>query len=448
MNDPATDPDARPRPEIGVGPATDLEAYVRTDDTVWFGESDPDPIELQLVSVPADQRFAAQFDGAASGTYPGIYGIRPMTLSIPGSGQQGDAVRRVPAPGLTWVSVHPDHRRQGVLTAMIAHHFDQTRANPGAQGSSKKGAVSVLHASEPAIYGRYGYGLASLEMSITLGRGSTLTAPHLDAEAAGVRTELTTVTDPGMPERLLACWQHNGCQPVGTVVGELGYFIDVCHEPVSESRGKERQRVLFARRVDSQGRSTDVGLALLRREQKWERGRPGGSLKVTWLVGDPATKLALLRRLVDFDLVDTTEVSTLGADDPVLHWVNGPRGTGDVSLYDSLWVRLIDLPRALIDRGYAATCDLVLDVADVQVPENAGRWRLHVDHSGTATVTRTEDGADLRMSIAALGSTYLGGVSPVTLTNAGLIEELRAGAARELSAAVCTPERPAAAIGF
>lgn len=424
-----------------------MEAYARTDDTVWFGESGTAPIELQLVSIPADQRFAAQIDDAArdndAGTYPGIYGIRPMTLSIPGSGREGDAVRRVPAPGLTWVSVHPDHRRQGVLTAMIGHHFDRARADLGAHDAPNKGAVSVLHASEPAIYGRYGYGLASLEMSVTLGRGTTLTAPHLDAAAASVRTELTTVTDPGMPERLLACWQHGDCQPIGTVVGALGYFIDVCHEPVSESRGKESQRVLFARRD-----GVDVGLALLRREQKWERGRPDGSVEAVWLVGNPATKLALLRRLVDFDLVGTTKVWTLGADDPVLHWVAGPRGSSDVSIYDSLWVRLVDLPRALTDRGYAAACDLVLDVIDEQIPENAGRWRLLVDHEGNATISRTDDAASLRMSIAALGSTYLGGVSPVTLVSSGLIEELREGAARELSAAVCTPDRPAAAIGF
>ena len=44
--------------------------------------------------------------------------------------------------------------------------------------------LSALHASEPAIYGRFGYGLAALELSVALGRGTTLTAPHLDAEAA------------------------------------------------------------------------------------------------------------------------------------------------------------------------------------------------------------------------------------------------------------------------
>lgn len=447
MNDRVDDAVTDTKPQIRVGPATDLDAYVRTDDTVWFGEVGTDPVEQQLVSIPADQRFAARIDGAATGTYPGVYGIRPMTLSIPGSAQPDDAVRRVPAAGLTWVSVHPDHRRQGVLTAMIGHHFEQARDHP--DGVDPKWAVSVLHASEPGIYGRYGYGLASLEMSVDLGRGTTLTAPHLEAAAAGVRTELATVADAGMPERLLACWQQASAQQVGIVVGELGFYSALCHEPVSESRGKETKRVLFARRGGAEGAvGSDVGMAIFRREHKWERGRPGGSLEVTWVVGDPATRLALLRRLVDFDLMGTTKVWTLGADDPVLHWVTGPRGASDVALYDSLWVRLIDLPTALIARGYAATCDLVLEVTDDQICENTGRWRLVVDDIGTANLTRTDDEADLRLSIAALGSTYLGGVSPVTLASAGLIEEVRVGAANEFSAAVCTAERPGAAIEF
>ena len=36
--------------------------------------------------------------------------------------------RQVPCAGLTWVGVHPDHRRQGVLTAMLRHHLEQVRA--------------------------------------------------------------------------------------------------------------------------------------------------------------------------------------------------------------------------------------------------------------------------------------------------------------------------------
>ena len=128
----------------------------------------------------------------------------------------------------------------------------------------------------------------------------------------------------------------------------------------------------------------DVGLAGFRREQKWEHGRPGGDLTVFALVGGPAARLALLRRLVDFDLIGTVKVWSVGVADPMLAWLGSPRGASEVAVYDNLWVRLVDLPKALEARGYAAACDLVLDVSDTSAPWNAGRWRLRVDGSGAA----------------------------------------------------------------
>jgi len=189
-------------------------------------------------------------------------------------------------------------------------------------------------------------------------------------------------------------------------------------------------------------------MAAFRREHKWERGRPGGELTVFTLAGDPAARLALLRRLVDFDLIGTVKVYGLGDDEPLLHWLGGPRGASDVATYDSLWVRLVDLPGALEARGYAAPCDVVLDVADATAPWNAGRWRLQVDQAGAARVERTEAAADLRLPVETLGAAYLGGVSSVALTRAGLVEEARPGAARELWHTVRTDVRPDAAIDF
>ncbi len=418
---------------ITVGPVADHEAFLRTDHTVWFSEVGREPPAEQLLGVPARFRYAAQVDGADPDTYPGIYGVRPMTLSVPGVGEQ---VRRVPCAGLTWVGVHPDHRRRGVLTAMLRHHYEQVRDEPGWH-------LSALHASEPAIYGRHGYGLASLEHSVVLGRGATLTAPHLDAAAREVRTTFATVSDPDMPARVRRCWERGAAEAVGVITGEDDFYERLCSSSEEDLRGKEATRVLFAR-VDGQ----DVGLAAFRREHKWERGRPGGDLTVFAMVGGPVARLALLRRLVDFDLIGTVKVWSLGVDDPVLAWLGSPRGATEVSVYDNLWIRLVDLPKALEARGYAAPCDLVLEVTDPSAPWNAGRWRLNVDGDGVARVGRTDADADLRLPVQALGATYLGDVSPAGLVTAGLIEEAKPGAARALWHAVRTDVRPAAATGF
>jgi GNAT superfamily N-acetyltransferase len=417
--------------QIRVGLTTDPERYLATEHTVWFDEVPAAPIEDQLIGLPEDQRFAADLDGSDPGTYPGIYGVFPLTLSIPGPDA---AARQVPCAGLTWVGVHPDHRRKGVLTAMLRHHFEQVHAEEGTH-------VSALHASEPAIYGRHGYGLASLELEVSLGRGTTLAAPDLADSAAAITTHLATVSDPDVPKRMREC--HLGSAALGSVVGEAGYYARICYQLPEHLRDKEAWRVLFARRD-----GVDVGFAMFRRTHKWERARPSGEMSVWALVGDPAAQLALLRRLVDFDLIGNVKVHTVGVDDPLLLWAGGPRSTSDVATYDSLWVRLVDLPEALQDRSWSAPCDVVVEVADTAAPWNQGSWRIRADEAGGATVERTTAESDVHLPVAALGAAYLGGGNLVALQRAGLVTERRRGAVAELWRAMRTEVSPTAAVGF
>lgn len=417
--------------QIRVGRATDPERYLATDHTVWFQEVPAAPTEEQLIGLSEEHRFAADVEGSDSGSYPGIYGVFPLTLSIPGP---DGSTRQVPCSGLTWVGVHPDHRRQGVLTAMLRHHFEQVHEEQGTH-------VSALHASEPAIYGRHGYGLASLELEVSLGRGTRLDAPDLEDAAAVVTTHLATVSDSDVPKRMREC--HLGSAGLGTVVGEAGYYARICYQLPEHLRDKEPWRVLFARRD-----GVDVGFVMFRRTHKWERARPAGEISVWALVGDPAAQLALVRRLVDFDLIGTVKVGTVGVDDPLLRWVGGPRSTSDVATYDSLWVRLVDLPQALHDRAWSAPCDVVVEVADTAAPWNDGIWRIRADDAGGAVVERSTAEADVRLRVEALGAAYLGGGNLVALQRAGLVTERRRGAVAELWRAMRTEVSPSGAVGF
>jgi GNAT superfamily N-acetyltransferase len=417
-------------PRIQVGRATDVERYLATDQTVWFAEVSSAPTEVQLTGVPPEQRFAADLADADPATYPGIYGVFPMTLSVPAP----DAgVRQVPCAGLTWVGVHPDHRRRGILTAMLRHHFEQVRADGG--------HVSALHASEPAIYGRHGYGLASLELEVRLGRGTPLSAPHLEDAAAAVTTRMVAASEADVPARLRAC--HLAHADLGSVVGELGYYHRVCTELPEQLRGKEPWRVLFAQRDGA-----DVGFAAFRRTEKWERARPAGEVDVWTVVGEPAARLALVRRLVDLDLIGTVKVRTVGVDDPLLSWLGGPRAASDVGIFDSLWVRLVDLPGALQARAWSAPCDVVVEVVDPAAPWNDGVWRIAADSTGGAAVERTSAEPDLRLDAAVLGAAYLGGGNLVARHRAGLVAERRPGAVRELWRGLRTDLAPTAAVGF
>lgn len=411
---------------IDVGPSEDASKYLATDQLVWFGEvTDADADHLRL-GLPEDQRFVVDLPDGPRDLHAGIYGVRPMEMSLPGGSV-------VPIAGLTWVGVHPDSRRRGVLGAMMTDHLTRTH-DAGT-------VLSALHASEAAIYGRYGYGNAVLTHQVTLGRGTTFTAPHLEDEVAAITTQLLTMSDPGVPERMRACQlAHAGDFP-GTIVGTPDFFSLLSLEAPEQLRDKERRRILFARRDGE-----DIGFTGLRREHKWDNARPSGTVVVGSFTGGPAARLALARRVVDLDLMGTTKLENVGADDPILGWVGGPRGTGDIQTWDSTWVRLVDLEAAWPLRAYEADCDVVVEVEDRHAPWNAGRWRLSAS-SGAGSAARTDAAADVTLAVDVLGAGFLGhGIGG--LLRAGLVREHRRGSYAELARAMRTLVEPEPSIGF
>ena len=76
----------------------------------------------------------------------------------------------VPAAGVSWVGVLPTHRRRGVLSALMDHQL-------GAMHDAGREPIAVLWASEPQIYGRYGYGLAIAALGSDRGRSASALRP-------------------------------------------------------------------------------------------------------------------------------------------------------------------------------------------------------------------------------------------------------------------------------
>lgn len=411
---------------IDVRPSQDSAKYLATDQLVWFAEvSDADAEHLRL-GLPEDQRFVVDLRDGPQDLHSGIYGVRPMEMSLPGGSV-------VPIAGLTWVGVHPDTRRRGVLAAMMTDHL--TRSYDAGL------AISALHASEAGIYGRFGYGMAALQLQVSVGRGSTVTAPHLEDEASEVTTHLVTMSAPGVADRMRACQSRLAGDFPGTIVGSPDFFSLMASEPAETLRDKEPRRVLFARRDGE-----DVGFVGLRREHKWDRARPSGTVTVGTFCGTPAARLALARRVVDLDLMGTTKLENIGVDDPLLGWLGGPRDTADLQTWDSTWVRLVDLGAAWGLRTFEDDCDLVVEVEDRYAPWNAGRWRLTAS-SGSGTASRTDDPADVALDVAVLGAGFLGHGIGGRL-RAGLVSEHREGAYADLARAMRTLVEPEPSIGF
>jgi predicted acetyltransferase len=190
-----------------------------------------------------------------------------------------------------------------------------------------------------------------------------------------------------------------------------------------------------------------TGYALWQTTADWAPTGPQGEVQVREVVGaDPEAYLALWRFLLSIDLTRTTHYHFAAVDEPLIHLVDEPRRLGG-RLNESLWVRLVDLPRALAARRYAAPVDVVLDVTDRVLTGNTGRWRLTGDRH-TATCTPTHDPADLACDVLELGSAYLGGMSLAALGAAGRVRELTPGALAATATAFGWHRLPAAAEVF
>jgi predicted acetyltransferase len=187
------------------------------------------------------------------------------------------------------------------------------------------------------------------------------------------------------------------------------------------------------------------GYALYRTKSSWTDGLSEGAIRVREVTAlDPAATAALWTDLFDRDLVSEVLALHRPIDDPLLAMLADPRRALPL-VSDALWVRLIDVPTALVQRKYASAVDVVIDVADAFLPENSGRWRLTSegpDHGGDARCERTAASADLLMSVQALGAGYLGGASFGQLAAAGYVSELRPGALARLATAMSWASRP------
>lgn len=161
------------------------------------------------------------------------------------------------------------------------------------------------------------------------------------------------------------------------------------------------------------------------------------------LAGTSSARYALVRRLVDMDLVTQATV-VLGPGDPEWHWIS-PR-TPHVA-GDGLWLRVLDVPAALMARGYGADANVIVGVHDRLFPDNAGAWRVDIS-DGRASLERTRESPHVELEISDLGACLLGHHNVAGAVQAGRVVEHRPGAARALWRALRSDVAPTSAMGL
>lgn len=359
----------------------------------------------------------------------GTSGAFPFRMTVPGGSL-------VPTAGVTMVSVQPTHRRQGVLRSMMRRQLEDVRG----WGEPLAG----LTASEPAIYGRFGYGIATHNIHMRIETHRVQLSMPSGAEGAyatdGVRLRLSK------PEAARAACEAVYARRVATRPGMLARQPGWEESPLLDPEGG-RDGASPLQCVLAEAGGETVGYA---RYAVRPAGEPAGA-KGTVVLRDlealtPAAYAALWRFLFDIDLTSWVEARGRPVDDPLLHLVSDVRRCR-VSVSDRLHLRLVDVGGALAARTYLAPVDVVFEVEDAFCPWNAGRWRLAGDAKG-ASCQRTRDAAELALSVRELGSAYLGGTSLASLGRAGRVREVREGALAEASVAFGAAVAPWMPHGF
>ena len=361
-----------------------------------YGTWEPTDKELKRFQryLPLDRMHAA-FEGR---NVLGGAGAFEYEVSVPGGS--------VACAGVTVVGVYPPHIRRGVLTAMMRAQLDDAH--------ERGDEIAMLWASDERIYGRYGYGLASLVGEIELPRERAgFAAPD---EPRGTISYVDLEKGRAVAEPI---WRHVFGERPGLFVRSKDWWeARVLRDPPERRAGAGPKRLVT---VEVDG-AVD-GYALYRHAPNFAEGLDAGRIvAIEVLARSLEAERDLWRYLASLEWASTVRARLLPLDTR-LFWILAEPRRMRMRVGDGVWVRLLDVGAALSARSYSAPGPIVFQVTDDFCAWNAGRWKL--EH-GVAKKTRAE--ADLACDVTALGSVYLGGFTFAQLVRGGRVEELRRGA--------------------
>lgn len=368
----------------------ELRAFAQVWERAFNFDEKDEELEALKKAFEFDRSIAAM-DGDQ---FVGTGGADSFELTTPGGA--------VKTGGLTAIAVVPTHRRRGILTDIMRYHFDEVRR--------RREPLSVLRASESTIYGRYGYGVVTVDAGF-----------RIDRQHAGLATEVPTpgvvrLVDKDEARRTMpAIYQQIGATWPGFLSRSASewdlHVLDLEHW---------RDGMTANRFVVYEESGLALGYLRYRVREKWEEGHAAGELLAAELMAvTPGAEAALWRYAFSVDLIQTIRTQTRPPEMLLAAMLADPRRM-KLKQSDGLWARLLDIPAALAGRRYAVEGRLVFEVVDGFLPEVGGVFELEGGPDGAECGPSMET-PELTLDVAALSSRYLGDGSFRLLQQAGRV---------------------------
>jgi predicted acetyltransferase len=373
-----------------------FSAWLQANARGFLGPRDSEEAIAQRRGYLAYRRTTGVWDesGADAATPVATVDSWPTKLSVPGRTD-------IDAWAISSVSVAPTHRRRGVATALLQSEL-RTASSLGVP-------IAMLTVTESTIYGRFGFAPAVMGTNVTIdtrrvrwsgpepaGRVQFVTQEILLADGLAI-VDNVRLNNPGQIQYSGLLWERQ----LGTMITD-----------------ETAKSLRFARYDDAHG--NPAGFVIYRIIEN-EADFTKNELVVLSLVAATDDAYAALWRFVlEYDLIEKVTAPLRPATEPV-RWMISDFRAMSTSETDHLWTRILDVPRALEARSYANSGRIVLGVTD-DLGFADGDWAIDVDGRGVATVSRvTDETPAVRLGVNDLSAIFLGGVSALTLAQAGRI---------------------------
>ncbi|MGD0677032.1 MAG: GNAT family N-acetyltransferase [Polyangiaceae bacterium] len=299
------------------------------------------------------------------------------------------------------VGVAPEARGRGVASRLIAHLHDVAHA--------RRLSLTILYPFRQGFYERLGYAAATPARHLRFA-ARALIAPS----STGLRLRAAEARD---RRSMALCWEAVGATGTGMLV---------------------RSPRQWNARLSSEDRTWFVveGSEGVEGYMAWKVVQPEPFLATTLVVrelvarSDRAARALWAAIAAQRDQV-THVRADVRDDDPIVYALRdpddglhadaeAPHPFGVLTL--GPMVRVVDVARALRERGWREAGTLVLDVAGDLFSVTAEGGRAHVVRAASRSRLRTRPKPDVRLSRAALSAVAFGGVRPFHAARLGWLE--------------------------
>jgi len=305
--------------------------------------------------------------GFEDGIFATTMGFWPLTMCMNGVD--------TPVSGITFVGTLPAYRRHGHLRKIMTRHFENLY-------ESGERSLAALYASRAAIYQRFGYGIVTHSLTYTFEpRYIQFTLPYETTgklREAGEKDFEVLVDIYRKFRQMRTGYLHRGKQ-----MWDYGIFGNIpqngsLNKIIYVENGVPMGYVIYIMFPPTGGGGM-AGARLMIRD-------------LAWL--NYSAYRAFCQHFTNMDLIQEI-IWRAPAGDPLPHLILEPRML-KATISDGILARLVDVRKAMTQRGYQSESELTFELIDEVCPWNTGKWKLETSINGSR-VTKTRQSAQIRL---------------------------------------------------